>query len=192
MLKLKPIILVVCSLYSFFLQAQEKNTILIHAKNEQILLPVVEKVLDTITFRGKKVFDSTTNLNKLFSSIENEKSSAAAFSFLTNKNLKLSKKDMLLYDSLASQIANYKYFLNVHINKINNLLEIQFYLYKTSNLGVNEISAAQDMIAVAKVSKPEYYTSFIIDLVKNDYNERIHWEVSKMLPDFNEVPKAVI
>jgi hypothetical protein len=171
--------------------AQERS-IVISSSPERTLMPIIEKILDTLTYRGKKVFDHTTNLNEVFSNIENEKDLHKAISHLTNQGFSLSKENQGIYDELFKQIANHTYFLNIHVNTIGTLLEIQFYLYPTLDLKTGRAKDKNLQPLRTKVSKPEYFTSFIVNLQDEKYSERIFWEITKMFPKLNSIPTAMI
>lgn len=184
---------IIAGLLTLAVRAQSGNTIIIYNDGETILLPSIQKTLDTMRFENRLRFTSTTNLNEVYSNINTQQGIRGALGYLKNQNYVLTKENEKIFNEVTKRILKHTYFLNIHVSKLNTMIEMQFYLYKTAELSKKDPERKNvSTLPSRDIINPEYYSSFIIDLSKANYNEWIHYELTKMFPESNKMPVAVI
>ncbi|SIN79475.1 hypothetical protein [Chitinophaga niabensis] len=173
--------------------AQENGkSILIYTNDQKFLVPLIEKFLRELSIEGTPVFSTVTNLNEINASIKSDEVLREIIQRLSNRSYPVSNNAKIYLKKVADQLEAHDLFLRIYINRIDNVLEYQFYLYnsKAFTKGTSGQFPQNDIV------KPVYFTSFIVDINNSNYKDILNLEVKKMIseefPATNQSPLAFI
>jgi hypothetical protein len=168
--------------------AQGGKKIMVYANGAKILIPLVQKSLENIRIDSTHLFDRITELNEVYSNVASDRTLREILSYYSSKNFHLSDTAERIYSKVADLLLQYDYFLNIHVHQLNAVLEFQFYLYNTQSL----VPVEKPSFPVNEITKPLYYTSFILDITQPGYPQTIDMEIAKLFPFANQKPVPVI
>ncbi|WP_343304381.1 hypothetical protein AAHN97_22645 [Chitinophaga niabensis] len=174
-------------------QQAPKRTIMIHTHGDRTLVTLIEKSLGRLRVGDSLRFEHVTNLNQIYNTAMIDTIVRTLIDRGPYINFKLTPEQEKNLKELATTVSQYELLLSVNINKVNALLEYQFYLYSTDT--TTKEKTQQDSTAhwpTKNLLKPRYLNSFFIDVSSPDYSERIDREVAKMFPETEQAPVAVI
>lgn len=167
---------------------QEKNSIMIYTSDEKFLVPLIVQYLEELEIDGRQAFTTITNLNEVSASIKSEVVLREIIRHFSNKNYPLTKEVETYQQRVAQQLRKHDFFLNIYINRINTVLEYQFYLYDSKSL----TNGASDPLPQNDIVKPLYSTSFIVDINNANYADILQLEIKKLFKGANQLPHAEI
>lgn len=174
-------------------QQAPKRTIMIHTHGDRTLVTLIEKSLGRLRVGDSLRFEHVTNLNQIYNTAMIDTTVRTLIDRGPYINFKLTPEQEKNLKELATTVSQYELLLSVNINKVNALLEYQFYLYSTDT--TTKEKTQQDSTAhwpTKNLLKPRYLNSFFIDVSSPDYSERIDREVAKMFPETEQAPVAII
>jgi hypothetical protein len=162
-----------------------------YCSGDKYLLPLIESSLADLKELKIPVFESVTNLNQITSNITSEKNLREVVNFFSDKISVVSDSVKKFQQQISRILVDNDYFLSININKLESILEYQFYLYNVKNLFTEQYDTLISL-SNKNIAKPDYSTSFFINIAKNDYKDILRFQVAKMFPFTNEIPKAII
>ena len=175
-------------------QQSPKRTIMIYTHGDRTLVTLIEKSLGRLRVNDSLRFEHVTNLNEIYNTAMSDTTIRMLIDYTRFTNFKLSREQQKKLADMVTILSQYELFLSVNVNKVNALLEYQFYLYNADIFGNNE-KLREDSASfwtTKDLLKPRYLNSFLIDVSSPDYSERIDREIAKMFPEAEKFPVAII
>ncbi len=177
--------LILCVFALQIASGQSQKSILINTERDKILIPIISKSLESLSFEGHPYFKTVRNLSEVNTNILNDKLLRGILDHYENKDYNFTSSEEKLMKAVAYELKKHDYFLNIHIHSMNPQVEYQFYLYERT-------PTSDDNFPHQYTNKLTYYTSFIVDLTIPDYRRTLENEVFKMFPFTNQIPIAGI
>jgi hypothetical protein len=170
--------------HSFTINIHSNILFFVDAGNnsDAYFIPVIEEQLEKMAINNVPIFDTVENFNILKSSFGLNTNVAATAGKLFNGLDSFSKNLNAAYEEQenAKKLNRYEYILYVKTNTFNNLIELQFFLLKTSK-------SDKSLIRI----NPNSYrpSSIFIDPGKDNYEDKILFGLKQIITEANERPK---
>jgi hypothetical protein len=170
--------------------SQVHKSVIIYASNNDFLTPLIEQQLLNLQYANKKekIFQNVTNLNRFSLNKSSEIALRELLDYYSNNNIIVKKigKDSLEEKKIDSLLRLNEYFLEIKINTLNDLLEYQFFLYKSSDL--KSLFNNGNAFPSNDIIKPIKIENLFINAGSNNYQGALIKVIRKIFPESNSVP----